>query len=188
MPEPCAVIHAPRLDLVPMTPQFMRSMHGADWTAASRLLGLGIPGEWRTGTWPWRQWLGTRAAEAEADATFIPWLPRVQVLRPADGSAAGPAVVGEVCFHGPPDEAGRVEIGYSVVSAYRRRGFAEEAVRALTESADREHGVTRFRAAIAPANTPSLNLIRKLGFTQVGSHIHEVFGEQLIFHRDGVPG
>lgn len=188
MPETCPVIHAPRLDLVPMTPQFMRSMHRAGWAAASRLLGAEVPGEWRTGTRPWRQWLGTRAAEAEADASFIPWLPRVQLLRPADGSGTGPAVVGEAGFHGPPDEAGRVEIGYSVVSAYRRRGFAEEAVLALTASAAREHGVTRFRAAIAPENIPSLNLIRKLGFTQAGSRHHEVLGRQLIFHRDGLPG
>jgi [ribosomal protein S5]-alanine N-acetyltransferase len=186
MPEPCSVIHAPRLDLVPMTPQFMRAMHRADWTAASHLLGAEIPGEWRTGNWPWRQWLGTRAAEAEADATYLPWLPHVQLLRPDDGTTE-PAVVGEVCFHGPPDETGRVEIGYSVVSAYRRRGFAEEAVRALTASAAREHGVTRFRAGIAPDNTPSLNLIRKLGFTRVGSYRHEALGEQLIFHRDGLP-
>lgn len=180
------MIHAPRLDLVPMTAPFMTAMHKADWMAASRLLETGIPGEWRSGNWPWRQWLGIRAAEAEADAAYIPWLPRVQLLRPGDGTTER-AVVGEVCFHGPPDETGRVEVGYSVVSAYRRRGFAEEAVRALTASAAREHGVTRFRAGIAPDNIPSLNLIRKLGFTQVGSHRHETLGEQLIFHRDGLP-
>lgn len=186
MPEPSSVIRTPRLDLVLMTPQFMRSMRAADWTAASRLLEAGIPGAWRTGNEPWRQWLATRATEAEADAAFLPWLPRVQLLRPDNGTT-GPAVVGEVGFHGPPDETGRVEIGYAVVSAYRRRGFAEEAVRALLASAAREHGVTRFRAGIAPENTPSLNLIRKLGFTQVGSRRHEVLGEQLIFYRDGLP-
>lgn len=169
-----------------MTPRFMRAVNAARWTAARRLLGAEIPGEWRTGNRPWRQWLAARAAEAEADATFLPWLPRVQLLRPGDSTTAS-AVVGEVGFHGPPDETGRVELGYSVVSAYRRRGFAEEAVRALTAAAAAEHGVTRFRAGIAPDNTPSLNLIRKLGFTQVGSRHHEALGEQLIFHRDGLP-
>lgn len=186
MPEPCSVIRAPRLDLVLMTPRFMTAIHEADWMAAGRLLGAELPSEWRAGSESWRQWLGTRAAEAEADAAFIPWLPRVQLLRPEE-SRTKPAVVGEVGFHGPPDESGRVEIGYGVVSAYRRRGFAEEAVRALTASAAREHGVTRFEAGIAPDNTPSLNLIRKLGFTQVGHRHHEKLGEQLIFHRDGPP-
>jgi ribosomal-protein-alanine N-acetyltransferase len=34
--------------------------------------------------------------------------------------------VAEIGFHGPPDESGSVEIGYRVVTGYRRRGFAEE--------------------------------------------------------------
>jgi hypothetical protein len=37
----------------------------------------------------------------------------------------------------------------------------------------------------APHSTASLNLIRKLGFVQVGTHYHESCGEELIFHRGG---
>jgi RimJ/RimL family protein N-acetyltransferase len=186
MPEPYSVIHGPRLDLVLMSPQLMRSMHAADWPTAARLLGAQVPEEWRTANW---RWLGTRPAQAEADPSVIPWLPRAQLLRqPADRSRSDPTVVGEVGCHGPPDDEGRVELGYSVVSGHRRRGFAEEAVRALTGWAAREHGVSRFRACIGRLNIPSLNLIRKLGFVQVGACHREGFGELLIFHRDGLPG
>ena len=38
--------------------------------------------------------------------------------------------------------------------------------------------------ASAPQNTPSLNLIRKLGFVQVGTQQNETRGEELIFHHD----
>jgi RimJ/RimL family protein N-acetyltransferase len=115
----------------------------------------------------------------------MPWLPRVQLLRqPADRSEGEPVVVGESGFHGPPDDEGRVEIGYMVITSYRRRGFAEEAVRALMAWAAREHGINRFRASIGPQNIPSLSLIRKLGFVQAGTHQHEQLCEQLIFHRD----
>jgi len=47
-----------------------------------------------------------------------------------------------------------------------------------------EQGVTRFQACINPGNTPSVNLIRKLGFSQVGSQLHESRGQELIFHLD----
>lgn len=75
-----------------------------------------------------------------------------------------------------------------VITAYRRSGFAEEAVRALTPWAARERGVTRFRASIGPQNIPSLSLIRKLCFVHAGACHHEEPGEQLIFHRDGPAG
>jgi Acetyltransferase (GNAT) domain len=35
-------------------------------------------------------------------------------------------VVDDVGFHGPPDEAGTVEIGYSIVEQYRGRGLVGE--------------------------------------------------------------
>jgi [ribosomal protein S5]-alanine N-acetyltransferase len=71
-----------------------------------------------------------------------------------------------------------------VVGEHRRRGYAEEAVRSLMAWAAAEYHVTRFRASISPENTPSLNLIRKLGFVQVGTHRHARRGEELLFHRD----
>ena len=107
---------------------------------------------------------------------------------PPTAAESGPDVVGEAGFHGPPDDEGRVEFGYMVITDYRRRGFAEEAVRALTAWAIRERGITRFRAFIGPQNIPSLSLIRKLGFVQVGSYQHEELGEQLIFHGDEALG
>jgi RimJ/RimL family protein N-acetyltransferase len=182
MPEPYSVIRTSRSDLVPMPPSLMRSILAEDWTTAGRLLGAQIPHEWRSGHW---RWLANRPDQAEADPSLIPWFPRVQILRQlAERSRGGPAVVGEAGFHGPPDDESRVEFGYMVITDYRRRGFAEEAVRALMAWATRDRGITRFRASIGPQNTPSLSLIRKLGFVKVGSYQHEELGEQLIFHRD----
>jgi RimJ/RimL family protein N-acetyltransferase len=185
MAEPNLVIHAPRLDLVLMSPQVMRSLLAADWGTAGRLLGAQIPAEWQTRNW---QWLGTRHVQAEADPA-IPWFPRVLLLRePAERGERGErelVVVGDVGFHGPPDDEGRVEIGYSVISEHRRRGFAEEAVRALLAWAARERGVVRFSARIEPQNVPSINLIRKLGFVEAG--VSREQSELLTFHRDGPP-
>jgi RimJ/RimL family protein N-acetyltransferase len=177
------VIHSARLDLVLMSPTLMRALLAADWAEAERLLGASIPDEWRSGYW---QWLGQRPDQAEQDPSAMPWLPRALLLRKDDESARDEAtVVGDAGFHGPPGADDRVELGYMVVSEHRRNGYAEEAVRALMDWAAAEQGITRFRASISPQNVPSLNLIRKLGFVQVGAQRHEARGEELIFHHDG---
>jgi RimJ/RimL family protein N-acetyltransferase len=175
------VIHAPRLDLMRMSPALMRALLAAKWAEAERLLGARIPEEWHGEYW---QWLGQRPDQAEDDPSVMPWLPRVMLLRKHDTAGREATVVGEAGFHGPPDADGRVEIGYMVVSEHRRRGYAEEAVRALMAWAAAEQGIARFRASISPQNTPSLTLVRKLGFVQVGTQQHEIRGEELIFHHD----
>jgi [ribosomal protein S5]-alanine N-acetyltransferase len=181
VPEDCAVIRTRRLDLVPMSSGLMRALLAADWDQAGRLLGAAIPAEWRGEDW---QWLGQRPDQAEADPSLVPWLPRVLLLRETGERGAEPVVVGEAGFHDPPGEDGRVEIGYMVVSAHRRCGYAEEAARALISWASAERGITRVRASISPGNVASLNLIGKLGFTQVGRQRHHRRGEELVFHRD----
>jgi RimJ/RimL family protein N-acetyltransferase len=185
MPEPDAVIPTRRLDLILMSPGLMRALLAADWGQAGQLLGADIPAEWRGGYW---QWLGDRPDRAEADPSVGRWLGRMLLLRgTGDRGGAAPEVVGEAGFHGPPDEDGRVEIGYMVVSAHRRHGYAEEATRALMSWASAEHGITRFRASISPGNIASLSLIRKLGFTRVGRQHHPQRGDELVFHRDSPP-
>jgi RimJ/RimL family protein N-acetyltransferase len=176
------VIRSARLDLVLMSPALMRALLAADWDQAGQLLGARIPRPWRDEDW---QWLSQRPGQAEADSSAVPWLPRMLLLRATDGSSGtGPAVVGNAGFHGPPDDEGRVEIGYSVLEEHRRRGYAEETVRALMAWATAEHGITRFRASISPDNAASLSLIRKLGFAQAGAQHHDRPGEELIFHYD----
>jgi [ribosomal protein S5]-alanine N-acetyltransferase len=170
------------MDLVLMSPTVMRTLLASDWDQAGQLLGARVPDEWRDEDW---QWIGQRPDQAEADPSVRPWLPRVMLLRPTGvGDMQKPIVVGEAGFHGPPDGGRRVEIGCMVVSEYRRRGYAEEAARTLMAWATAERGISRFRACISPHNTPSLNLVRKLGFVQVGTQHQERRGEELISHHD----
>jgi ribosomal-protein-alanine N-acetyltransferase len=182
VPEDFAVIRTRRLDLVLTSPELMRVLLAADWDKVGQLLGADIPDEWRGEDW---QWLGQRLDQAEADPPVIPWLPRVLLLRgTAESGGTEPVVVGEAGFHGTPGQDGRVEIGYMVVSAHRRCGYAEEAVRALMSWASADCSITRFRASISSGNVASLSLIRKLGFTQVGRQYHDRRGAELVFHRD----
>jgi RimJ/RimL family protein N-acetyltransferase len=75
-----------------------------------------------------------------------------------------------------------VEIGYTIVPSRRRQGFASEAAAGMWGWAAR-HGARVLRASISPDNEPSLALIHKAGFVEVGSQIDEIDGLELIFEK-----
>jgi RimJ/RimL family protein N-acetyltransferase len=167
------VISSERLDLVPASPACLRASLEGDRAAAERLLGYAIALEWyeRRGT------IEMRLAQLEHDPALQPWLLRAIVLR-AEG-----IVVGHIGFHtapGPEYLAGiapeGVEYGYSVYPAYRRRGYAREACRALMAWATECCGVTTFVLSIRPDNVPSQGLAAQLGFRRVGSHVDPIDG------------
>jgi len=102
--------------------------------------------------------------------------------RPAERHA-----IGTIGFHGPPDDQGRVEVGYRVEAPYRRQGFARESVQALFDWAASAHGIHRFVASVSPANEPSLQLIAGFGFRRTGEHMDEIDGLEYEFETDWPP-
>jgi [ribosomal protein S5]-alanine N-acetyltransferase len=172
-------IRTERFELVSMSLSFMRLLLARDLEAAADEIGVNLPADMADGL---DNFLRFRIADLEIDASAQPWLGRAIVLTGADGSRYA---IGTAGFHSPPDEGGRVEIGYRVWPEHRRQGVASEVVRALFDWAAREHGVTRFRASISPGNVPSLAIIGRLGFHQVGAQIDDIDGEELVFELDG---
>ena len=85
------------------------------------------------------------------------------IVRRSDGLA-----VGDAGFHGPPDDAGNVEIGYALVPAARGAGLASEATGLLVDWARGQPGVRTVSARVDPANGPSRRVLVRLGFTPDG--------------------
>jgi RimJ/RimL family protein N-acetyltransferase len=170
-------IPTPRFELVSMSLAFMRLLRAGDLAGASREMGVAVPTDLREGL---VDFLNYRIPALEADPGIRPWIGRVIVATAPDGSRQG---IGTIGFHGPPDEHGRVEIGYGVQPAWRRQGVATECVAAMLAWAE-ARGITRFRASVAPGNEPSLAIIRRLGFRQVGSQIDDIDGLELVFDLD----
>jgi len=75
------------------------------------------------------------------------------------------ALIGCGGFKGPPeDEPDRsVEIGYSILEPYRRRGLASEAVCALCEWAE-AHGAALVRAHTLEGSNASVGVLRNADF------------------------
>jgi ribosomal-protein-alanine N-acetyltransferase len=167
-----AVIATERIDLVPLPPALLRLIDGGRIAELERALGTRVPQAWTDGV-P----ASLRLAQLAADPSEEPWLVRAMVLR------APRCLVGSVGFHQPPDGRGRVEIGYDVVAAERRNGYAREGVRGLTAWAFATGRAHRCVASIRPENGPSLALVRSLGFRLVGQQIDEVDGLELVFER-----
>jgi len=82
-------------------------------------------------------------------------------------------LVGSAGYLGPPDEAGRVEIGYSLCERWRGQGLAKEVVIALVESA-RQRGARTVQAHAHPGNAASIAVLRACGFQPVPGQASEL--------------
>lgn len=90
--------------------------------------------------------------------------------------------VGELCFKGLA-EGGAVEIGYGIAEGCRNRGYATEAVIALTAWALAQPRVTCVRAETEATNAASQRVLAKAGFEPSGENGEE--GPIYICHYRG---
>jgi RimJ/RimL family protein N-acetyltransferase len=105
------------------------------------------------------EWL----AQLRASPAPSPWTHGFALVERATG-----AVVGGCAFKGPPDADGAVEIAYGLAPAYRGRGYAREAARALSEFALGAGGARCVRAHTRPDNAASARVLEACGFAPVG--------------------
>lgn len=174
------IIRSPRLDLVPLTRDFLEVTLAGERSRLEALLSAAVPEDWP----PHGGLLRMRLDQLRADPALEPWLLRALVLR------AERRMIGHAGFHAAPGGAhlepfapGGAELGYTVFARDRGRGYATEAAAALMEWAQRAHGVTGFVLSIRPDNAASLRIARRLGFVRVGSHLDPEDGPEDIFAR-----
>lgn len=77
-------------------------------------------------------------------------------------------VIGDIGFHGPPDETGTVEIGYGIVEQYRGRGLVGESAVAICGLAWSRPEVDRIIAQTDEDNAASAGVLRHAGFREDG--------------------
>lgn len=74
-------------------------------------------------------------------------------------------VIGEIGFVEPP-KGGSVTIGYAIVPSARRRGYATEAIVAVTGWSLAQADVICVRAQTLPDNEASIRALRRAGFEE----------------------
>ncbi|AMW11223.1 acetyltransferase [Streptomyces qaidamensis] len=114
------------------------------------------------------------------DGTHRPEWGMYVLVRREDGRA-----LGAMGFHGVPDAAGRVEIGYDLVEGARGHGYATEALRTLSARALKRDGVRTVLANVERGNLPSQNVLARAGFIQVPAEDPELLAYELREPREG---
>ncbi len=149
-----------RLRLLGADVQLLRAdLAGADALGAA--LGATVADTWPPEYYdtPAVQWMLKAVEALDVDS---PWRSYYIVL-----NAAIPTLVGTAGFKSAPNERGIVEIGYSVVASFQRRGIASEAIDALITHAY-AHGAKAVVAETYPALVASLGVMRRCGMVHAG--------------------
>lgn len=118
-----------------------------------------------------------RSAQIQVEPRDAVWVTRLVV------DSETRAVLGRAGFHGRPNEAGMVEVGYSIDPACRRQGHARAALTILLEVAAKDPVVKVVRASVRPDNVPSRSLLDQYGFREVGEQWDEEDGLEVILEK-----
>ena len=88
-----------------------------------------------------------------------PWVGYAVVLKQ-------PAInIGQGGFKSSPTEDGSIEIGYEIAFEFREKGYADEVIKSLLETAFKEESIQKVIAHTLAEKNPSNHLLIKNGFT-----------------------
>ena len=171
-------IETPRLRLRYMSEDFLLACHDDEAELAENLIGLKVDAEWMRE----KNLMALRLGDLKSDVEYAPWSLR------AIGDARTRIMVGHIGFLSRPNPnylrpyvPDAVELGYAVYPAYRRRGYAVEAIKGLVSWAAAEHGIENFVMATEPENTPAIALAEKLGFEKTAERVDPEDGLEYIY-------
>lgn len=159
-PRSVADIRTARLELVAITPAMLDCERRADGSLAKELQAR------LTREWPPEHWephvFDFIQNQIESDPRTAGW--NRYVLLP--GPFGRRTLVG--CVGGFPKPEGDVEMGYSTLPEYQRRGYAVEASRALVDFFFSDPQVLSVSAQTYPRLPESIKVMERLGMTYAG--------------------
>lgn len=157
-------IITPRMHLIPATVELLAAeLRGA--ASLSAFIGAYVPANWPPDYYDEKaiRWTIDQLSRPGADGR---WYTHYFVLQ--SRSSAPDVVIGVGGYTGPPTPAGVVEIGYSILPAYHRRGLATEAAAGLTQNAFLK-GVKVVAAHTLEGDPASGGVLTNNGYRLVGA-------------------
>ena len=119
--------------------------------------------------------LGWRVPQVKVDPSVNKWFIRFIVLKETH------EVIGSTSFHGVPDSEGMMEIGLGIEEAFRRNGYAKEALKGMWRWVSQFPEVKTLRYTVSPENLPSIAVINYFGFEYKGQQMDEIDGPENIY-------
>jgi len=134
--------------------------------ALCRMLGVAVAEGWPAGDYDRNALMFFKTQLQAAGELAVGWYNWYAIALDAGGRRQ--SLVAGAGYLGPPADDGSVEIGYSVIPAARRRGYATELVEFLAARALKFHPVRTVVAHTIEANTSSAGVLLRCGFVRVG--------------------
>jgi RimJ/RimL family protein N-acetyltransferase len=163
----------PRVEILQLDAAALRALADGDQATAERTspvpLSPYLAGPECRRVWAIRAVQVVEDPPAAAWVTGIVWDPERQLA------------VGRAGYHGPPDDDGMVEVGYSIDPQYRRQGYARAALLVLLDRAVADPDVRTFRATISPDNVASRDLVLAHGLVVTGEQEDDEDGLEIIY-------
>ena len=154
-----------RLKLVPLGRPLLEAFTYSR-TEFARLLAAHIPTEWPVAP----ELIPFVLSQLDNVPQAAEWLPWAIIDLQTDW------LVGDAGFKGLPDAQGGCEIGYSVISSFRQRGFATEAVAGIIAWVRHIRFIRLVHAETLASNRPSQRVLEKNGFVFAGDYNHSTDG------------
>jgi RimJ/RimL family protein N-acetyltransferase len=151
------MIECERLLLLPATVQTLRLEATRELERFAALLGVAAPEHWPPDLYD-EDAVAWSLRELEENPDRAPWNTYYFVLK------APRVLIGAGGFMNGPCAQGSVELGYSVLAAHRRQGYASEATAGMVRRAFAEAGVQRVVAHTYPELIASIGVLEKNGF------------------------
>ncbi|PRO65947.1 GNAT family N-acetyltransferase [Alkalicoccus urumqiensis] len=102
------------------------------------------------------------------DDTTYGWGPWIIFLRGTN------EVIGDIGFKGQPDSWKFVEIGYGIVPAHRRRGYATEALKTMLRYSFEQHDIERVNAECRHDNDASIRVLEHVNMIREGEQLQMI--------------
>ena len=147
-----------RLILIPFTIQICKNVLAGDYTELDKI-GL-IPGK----NWPDKDVLETlpriinNLSRIESPTGLESWM----IIKKETFE-----IIGDAGFKGFNIADRNIDLGYGIIKEERRKGYAEEAARVLIQWAFTNEILKEITASCSIENLISVNLLRKLRFTEI---------------------
>lgn len=156
------ILETQRLKLLPFTLE-LKKVTLTERARLPELLGVAIPDAW------------PGADLLEALPLFIEAMEQDPLGLVRDGiilHKADHVAIGGIGFHGPPDEAGQVEIGYNIIPAYEGQGYATEMARRVIDWAFQMPDIQVITAECRDDNLGSIRVLEKVGMRRLAAEGH----------------
>lgn len=161
-------IHTERLTLIPVTSKVASDL-ALGTTGSLEAMELRTNGRWpRQDTMDILPFVLQAFQENPESTGFEFWM----IVRKDSN-----AIIGDIGFHGTPDDQGVVEIGYGLIEEEQRKGYGHEALQAMMEWAKAHEQVTVIRADCLVTNVPSIRILEKTGMKRTHQDRNTIYWE-----------